>query len=168
MSRNVASDTKQELVALLLAQGQTVVDAAKGAGINERTVWRWFKDDPAFASRVGELKAAFLSLARMQLASAASAAIEALRKLLAEGSETARLKAAEAILSRVPELAPANPAGGLWGAILGLIPPPQPAQDDAEPTPPASGSAPPETAPAGRIDAANGVLPWSGEELSDK
>ena len=45
---------KRERVALALAQGHTVSEAAKGASVTERTVYRW-KNDLNFATEVDRL-----------------------------------------------------------------------------------------------------------------
>jgi hypothetical protein len=44
-------------LAARLAGGGTIAEAAKVAGVDERTVYKWKADDPAFGQRVAELRA---------------------------------------------------------------------------------------------------------------
>ena len=45
----------QELAAVALASGKSVVDAAKAANCSERTISNWLQS-PAFRARVAELR----------------------------------------------------------------------------------------------------------------
>src|SRR3954464_15182527 len=81
-----------------LAGGATYEDAAKRAGVSERTVRRRL-DDPAFKRQVDEARAEMLSQATARLTSAALDAVEALRGLCwGSDLDFARLAAARAIL----------------------------------------------------------------------
>src|SRR3954464_8575927 len=80
-----------------LAGGATYEDAAKQAGVSERTVRRRL-DDPAFKRQVDEARAEILSQATARLTGAALDAVEALRGLLGSELDFARLGAARAIL----------------------------------------------------------------------
>ena len=80
-----------------LAAGRTAQDAAREAGVSERTVYRRL-DDPAFKRRVEEAKAEMLGRAVAMLTSASVEAVETLRGLLDSELDFARLAAARAIL----------------------------------------------------------------------
>ena len=80
-----------------LAAGETVRDAAKAAGIGERTATR-YTAEPDFRRRVVELRAAMVERALGKLADAATAAVDTLRSLLNAEGESTRLGAARSIL----------------------------------------------------------------------
>jgi hypothetical protein len=80
-----------------LASGQTVRDAARSAGIGERTAFRRVAD-PDFRRRVAELRAEMIGRALGQLADGMTEAAGTLRKLLAADGESVRLGAARSIL----------------------------------------------------------------------
>lgn len=80
-----------------LASGQTVRDAARSAGIGERTATRRVAD-PDFRRRVAELRAEMIGRALGQLADGMTEAAGTLRKLLAADGESVRLGAARSIL----------------------------------------------------------------------
>ena len=80
-----------------LAAGRTAQDAAREAGVSERTVYRRL-DDPAFKRQVDEARAEMLARAVAMLTSASVEAVETLRGLLGSPMDFARLAAARAIL----------------------------------------------------------------------
>jgi AcrR family transcriptional regulator len=80
-----------------LASGATVRDAAKSAGVAERTVYRRL-DDPEFRRRVDSTRAEMVSQAVARLSAAATEAVDTLRDLLSSDMDFARLGAARAIL----------------------------------------------------------------------
>ena len=82
---------------LALAAGKTVREAARAAGISERTATRRVAD-PAFRRRVAELRAEMVSLALGKLADGMSDAAGTLRKLLKAKGESVRLGACRAML----------------------------------------------------------------------
>jgi hypothetical protein len=86
-----------EALALALAFGATVRDAAATAGIGERTAHRRLEDDD-FRKRVRELRSAMIDAAAGKLAGAMTAAADALQGLLTAQSEAVRLGAARALL----------------------------------------------------------------------
>jgi hypothetical protein len=92
-------------VALLvaLAGGRTVREAARAAGIGERTATRRLAD-PAFRRRLAELRAEMVEQALGRAAKAMSAAADTLRKLLQAQRESVRLGAARALLELTPRL----------------------------------------------------------------
>jgi len=88
---------------LALAGGQTVRDAARSAGIGERTATRRAAD-PAFCRRVAELRSEMVARAAGQLADGMAQAVATLRGLLRAESESVRLAAARSILEIGPRL----------------------------------------------------------------
>ncbi len=83
---------------LALASGETVREAARLAGIGERTATRRLADAD-FRRRVAELRGEMVSRAVGRLADGSTEAVAALRKLLDAGTPPAvRLGAARAIL----------------------------------------------------------------------
>jgi hypothetical protein len=76
----------------------TFRDAAAAAGIHERTLRRWYKYDPAFKTRVEELRAESVALAVAKLSSSMAGAADTLTRLLGSRSEVVRLRAGKAIL----------------------------------------------------------------------
>jgi hypothetical protein len=87
-----------DALALALASGQTLRDAADAAGIGERTATRR-RADPAFRRRVDELRADLVARALGRLADGMTEAADVLRALLAAGTPPAvRLGAARSLL----------------------------------------------------------------------
>jgi hypothetical protein len=86
-----------DVLALALAAGATVADAARQAGVSERTVYRRL-DDTAFRWRVTHTRASFVSQTVGLLADAMTDAARTLRDLLTADSDAVRLGAARAIL----------------------------------------------------------------------
>ena len=82
---------------LALAGGQTVRDAARTAGVGERTATRRWAD-PEFRHRVAGLRAEMVAQAAGQLADGMGEAVATLRRLLAADAESVRLAAARSIL----------------------------------------------------------------------
>jgi hypothetical protein len=82
---------------LALAGGHTVRDAARLAGVGERTATRRVAD-AAFRQRVAALRAEMVALAAGQLADGMAEAAATLRRLLTAESEPVRLAAARSIL----------------------------------------------------------------------
>lgn len=82
---------------LALAGGQTVREAAKTAGIGERTATRRLAD-PQFRRQVVAARAEMTQRALGRLAEASTEAVDALRGLLTSPSDTVKLGAARAIL----------------------------------------------------------------------
>ncbi|MBI4319362.1 MAG: LacI family DNA-binding transcriptional regulator [Chloroflexi bacterium] len=80
-----------------LASGLTMRDAAKQAGVSEKTVARRLAD-PAFRRQVAAEKAAMIARATAMLADASTEAVTTLRRLLQAEAESVRLGAARSIL----------------------------------------------------------------------
>jgi hypothetical protein len=99
----MARNGRRWAVALALATGRTVRDAAAACGAGERTVYTWLKD-PAFVGRVAQVRSELFALAVGRLAGLAGGAADALGGLLASASEAVRLQAARAVLEYGPRL----------------------------------------------------------------
>jgi hypothetical protein len=93
----MAHNGRREVVALGLAAGRTVRDAAREAGCGERSVHRWL-GDPAFRGRVAALRTELFGLAAGRLSELACRAAETLGALLEAKNESVRLQAAKAVL----------------------------------------------------------------------
>jgi hypothetical protein len=88
-----------QLVAALAA-GASVRDAARQAGVSERTAYRRL-EEPAFRRQVADARAEFLERAVGRLAASATEAADTLRGLLVATSEPVRHSAAKTILEVV-------------------------------------------------------------------
>jgi HEAT repeat protein len=86
-----------EALALALATGATLRDAAVAAGVGERTATRRWAD-AAFRQHVAELRGGMAARALGKMADGMSDAADQLRQLLAAKSESVRLGAARALL----------------------------------------------------------------------
>jgi hypothetical protein len=93
----------QDALALALASGQTIRDAAVAAGLGERTATRRVAD-PAFRQRIAALRSDMLARAAGQIADGMTQAVKTLRQLLSARSESVRLAAARSILEIGPRL----------------------------------------------------------------
>jgi AcrR family transcriptional regulator len=82
---------------LALACGDSVRDAARAAGIPERTVYRRLRTE-SFVQRVNQARTAMLQQAVGRLSKSVTRAGEALDRLLDSESERIRLQAAKAII----------------------------------------------------------------------
>jgi hypothetical protein len=95
---------KVELLALAVARGESVVDAAKAHGINERTAYRW-SAEPEFKAQVDELRRRMVADAVGMLARSATRAVATLEELMGGAAPpTVRLGAARAILASLIEI----------------------------------------------------------------
>jgi HEAT repeat protein len=86
-----------EALALTLASGQTLRDAAAAVGVSERTAARRW-GDPSFRQRVAELRTDMVQRSLGRLADGMSEAADVLRQLLAAKSESVRLGASRSML----------------------------------------------------------------------
>jgi hypothetical protein len=100
MAARGRSDADESL-ALGLARGLRIVDAATAASVSERTARRRM-DDPAFRRRVIDLRAGMVERTVGSLAEAATEAVTTLRELLGKDTPPAvRRSAAATILSEL-------------------------------------------------------------------
>jgi molybdenum-dependent DNA-binding transcriptional regulator ModE len=86
-----------------LAAGSSVEQAARTAGVSERTAYRRL-GDPAFRSRLASVRDELVAEALGELAGSASEAVATLRRLLAAGSEHVQLGAARVLLDQLLRL----------------------------------------------------------------
>jgi hypothetical protein len=86
-----------EALALALAAGQCLRDAAHASGVSERTATRRWSDS-AFRRRVNELRGEMVRRALGKMADGMTEAADTLRALLRAESESTRLGAARSIL----------------------------------------------------------------------
>ena len=86
----------EDALLLALAGGQTVRDAARAAGVGERTATRRWAD-AGFRRRVARLRAELVERAAGQLADGMAEAAATLRRLLTAEAESVRLGAARSI-----------------------------------------------------------------------
>ena len=96
MSRNVSKNGEDQLITAL-ASGTTVREAAKLAGVTERTVYRR-REDAEFRSRVQEARKVMFEQALGAVASAGVSAAQKLNALLNANSENVQLGAARSVL----------------------------------------------------------------------
>jgi len=83
----------------LLAAGRTVTEAAKKAGVDRTTIYRW-QEHAAFIEHLNRLKSEQFNQLRGELRSLASLAVDTLRDLLtnAETDDAIRLRAAHLVV----------------------------------------------------------------------
>ena len=93
----MAAIQRDDALLLALASGQSVRDAARTAGVSERTAFRRVAA-PDFRQAVGRARGELLARAVGRLADAATTAADTLTALLAAEAESVRLAAARAIL----------------------------------------------------------------------
>jgi len=87
----------EQLIAALLVS-PTIADAAKVAGIGDKTARRWLRD-PDFAEQYRQARRSCMDQATAQLQQAMSESVETLREIQAGGeSEAARVSAARTII----------------------------------------------------------------------
>jgi hypothetical protein len=96
-----------EALALALAAGRTLRDAAAEAGIGEQTATRRWAD-PAFRRRVSDLRGELVGRAVGQLADGMADAAGVLRQLLDAVSESVRRGACRALLELTVKLGDAE------------------------------------------------------------
>ena len=93
-------------IAIALAAGSTVEEAATAAGVSPRTVARRLRDG-AFRGRLADLRVRALSQAAGRLASASVAAVRELEALIDDPDPRIRLRAARGVLHDAGRMAEA-------------------------------------------------------------
>ncbi len=96
-SQKRGRSASDEVLALGLARGLTLAEAAEAAGVSERTASRR-NTEPAFQALVGQLRSRLVDTAVGQLAEGMADAAQTLRALLKAESESVRLGAARVLL----------------------------------------------------------------------
>jgi transposase-like protein len=92
----------QAQVVAVLAQGRTVTDAAREAGVHRNTIHNWMQNEPEFKIAIEEAQGEYLAVLRDGMRDLAARAIETLRSLLDDPKTppAVRLRTALAILER--------------------------------------------------------------------
>ena len=93
----IARSTSDDQLALLLASGRRVHDAANDVGLSESTVFRRLRE-PRFVRQLAEARAEMWDAALGSLAEASSQAVQTLRELLDSDVDSVRLAAAKTVL----------------------------------------------------------------------
>lgn len=92
--------TKNDILALALAKGRSVADAAVEAGVGRRTAFRRLAD-PTFKARIQALRGEMVAEALGRLADGMSEAADGLHALCKAESESVRLGASWCVSSDV-------------------------------------------------------------------
>jgi hypothetical protein len=92
---------KQDRVAVLLAGGAAIKDAAVQCGVGERTVHGWLERDAAFRALVSRYRSKVISAALGQLVDACGLAVATLRACCSDQQGGTRVRAAAEILDQV-------------------------------------------------------------------
>jgi AcrR family transcriptional regulator len=92
----------QAQVIAALAQGRTITDAARDAGIHRTTIHHWFRTEPVFKSSFEEAQREYVETLHDGMRDLAARAVETLRSLLDDPKTppSVRLRAALAVLQR--------------------------------------------------------------------
>lgn len=108
MSNKLQLNGKKRIAADALLNGAGVTDAATLAGVNRVSLWRWTKDDPAFADALRTGADAALATAARRLKTGADQAVDTLLSVLEDGAAPgamARLRAADLVLTHCYRMA---------------------------------------------------------------
>jgi hypothetical protein len=98
MSQGKKSAAIREMVALAIASGRTVKDAAITNGVSIRAVADWLRFDPRFVEQIDQLRSGMISSAAGRIANDMTSAAKTLRKLLNDPDSRVQLGAARAVL----------------------------------------------------------------------
>ena len=92
----------QAQVIAALAQGRTITDAARDAGIHRTTIHHWFRTEPLFKSSFEEAQREYVETLHDGMRDLAARAVETLRSLLDDPNTppAVRLRTALAVLQR--------------------------------------------------------------------
>jgi transposase-like protein len=98
MVRDNARKNRMYAVALSMASGSSIRDAARDNGVDESTVYRWRSEDDRFVSLVDQLKDRIAETAFATVVSGMPAAARKMLELLGAESEQVQLQAAKSLL----------------------------------------------------------------------
>ncbi len=98
-----AWNPKQERLAVLIAAGRSIKDAAAELEIGERTAHTWL-EDPRYRALIAELRHRMMDEAVGTLVEATNEAVGTLKSLLNDGNGNVRLRAATSILESAVRL----------------------------------------------------------------
>jgi AcrR family transcriptional regulator len=92
----------QAQVIATLAQGRTITDAARDAGLHRTTIHHWFRTEPTFNTAFQEAQSEYVETLQDGMRDLAARAVETLRSLLDDPNTppAVRLRTALAILQR--------------------------------------------------------------------
>src|SRR3954467_9423926 len=97
-----ALDPRAALAVAALSGGSSVTDAARAAGVDRSTVYRWLDQSPEFVAELNRYRREQRDALRHELRGLAADAVKAMRALLAPDAPPAvRLRAALAVLQAV-------------------------------------------------------------------
>ncbi len=96
---------RQSRALTAMMTSQSVVEAAKTAGVSERTLQRWL-DDPAFRKELSERQSEAVTTVTRRLVTLADQAVNTINEVLTDPDIPAatRLRAAESVLSNLLKL----------------------------------------------------------------
>jgi AcrR family transcriptional regulator len=99
-NRNLSPAQAQVIAAL--AQGRTITDAARDAGLHRTTIHTWFRDQPLFKTAFEEAQREYVATLQDGMRDLAARAVETLRSLLDDPKTppAVRLRTALAVLQR--------------------------------------------------------------------
>jgi hypothetical protein len=98
MTQNGRLSAKTDALALAIAAGKSLRDAAAVTGLSERTAYRRLAEE-SFRQRINDLRAEMMQRSLGKMADAMADAADVLRKLMAEAErESVRLGAARTVL----------------------------------------------------------------------
>ena len=80
-NKNLSPSQAQVIAAL--AQGRTITDAARDAGLHRTTIHTWFRDQPIFKTAFEEAQREYVTTLQDGMRDLAARAVETLRSLLA-------------------------------------------------------------------------------------
>lgn len=100
MSEKATITAKQHVAVMALLSERTVTDAARVIGVDERTIYRWLKNETFKAALADAQAAAYDAMVRA-LSSLSASAVNVLADQLASGSAALRVKVALAVLDRL-------------------------------------------------------------------
>jgi hypothetical protein len=103
MAENGRRKRGDDALAMALARGLTLRDAAISAGVGERTATRRWSE-PAFRKRVQELRASTMERAAAKMGDSMTEAADTLRALLKAENEAVRLGAGRSVLELAAKL----------------------------------------------------------------
>jgi hypothetical protein len=118
-------DGRKAILAVALASGRTLKQAAAAAGVSERTASKWHTD-PQFKGRVLALRGEVVSRALGRVTASLTAAANTLRKLLESGNDAIRLGAAKSIIDAALRLREANDLQQQLDDLRALVEPASP------------------------------------------
>jgi hypothetical protein len=112
-------DSRAALALAALSGGSSVTDAARAAGVDRSTVYRWIDRSPEFVAELNRYRQEQRDALRHELRGLAADAIKAMRDLLGSDTPPAiRLRAALAVLEAVGADSP-EPIGPLHPEDVG-------------------------------------------------